>query len=155
MNKNRDLTTAWVLAANCSLYEEDPGPAVLNIASAAEPYFVSRGEAFRDLYTRLLLEELEADSARVAALAGALNTVPRTSPEVATVWNIAAELCRRVAEIIDLAQAATDARARRRLLAGTIHLNRSVVLGQWVPAYQQQLDNELFAALAHDESGPQ
>ncbi|PBJ65934.1 hypothetical protein BB737_10250 [Mycobacterium avium subsp. hominissuis] len=66
-------------------------------------------------------------------------------------WNIAAELCRRVADIIDLAQAATDARARRRLLAGTIHLNRSVVLGQWIPAYQQELDNDLLAALGDDD----
>lgn len=153
MNKNRDadLTTAWVLATNCSLYEEDPGPAVLNIASAAEPYFVSRVEAFGDLDSRLLLEELEADAARVAALARALNKAPRISPEAAAVWNIAAELCRRVADIIDLAQAATDARARRRLLAGTIHLNRSVVLGQWIPAYQQELDNDLLAALGDDD----
>ena len=69
-------------------------------------------------------------------------------------WNIAGELCRRAAAIIDEAGAATDARARRRLLAATTHLTRSVVLGQWVPAYQEELDNELLQALKDTEQGP-
>ena len=63
-----DLTCAWLYAANCSLYEDDDGPAQLNIASHLEPHFVSRVEAFRDLYLRLLLEELDADAARIASL---------------------------------------------------------------------------------------
>ena len=41
-----DLTLAWSYAANCSLYEEDPGPAELNIGSSLEPHLVSRVERF-------------------------------------------------------------------------------------------------------------
>ena len=40
-----DLTVAWSYAANCSLYEEDPGPPELNIGSSLEPHWVSRVEA--------------------------------------------------------------------------------------------------------------
>ncbi|KEP40957.1 hypothetical protein LAUMK4_05904 [Mycobacterium persicum] len=150
-----DLTTAWVLAANCSLYEKDPGPAQLNIASRIEPHFVSRVEAFRDLYTRLLLEQFDADAARIAALAHNIDTAPRHNATATPVWDIAAELCQRASEIIDTAGAATDTSVRRRLLAGTIHRNRTVVLGQWIPDLQQQLDNELLHALSDDEPGSQ
>ena len=151
-----DLTDAWVYAANCRLYENDPGPAELNIASRIEPMWVSRAEAFRDLHARLLLEELDADAARIAVLARQITaeTKQKPPPEIAEIWNIAGELCRRAAAIIDEAGAATDARARRRLLAATTHLTRSVVLGQWVPAYQEELDNELLQALKDTEQGP-
>lgn len=149
-----DLPCAWVYAANCSLYEGDDEPAELNIASRREPHFVSRVEAFRDLYSRLLLEELDADAARITTLARDIETAPRNNPTAAVVWNIAAELCQRAAEIIDTMGAATNAIARRRLLAGTKHLNRTVALGQWLPAYQQQLDTELLQALTDPEPGP-
>ena len=149
-----DLTCAWLYAANCSLYEDDDGPAQLNIASHLEPHFVSRVEAFRDLYSRLLLEELDADAARIAALARDIDRAPRNNRTAAVVWDIAVELCQRAADVIDNMGAATDARARRRLLAGTKHLNRTVALGQWIPAYQQQLDNELLQALRDPEPGP-
>ena len=148
-----DLTCAWVYAANCSLYEDDDGPVQLNIASHLEQHFVSRVEAFRDLYSRLLLEELGAD-ARVAALARDIDRAPRNNRTAAVVWDIAAELCQRAAEIIDTTGAATDASARRRLLAGTQHLNRTVALGQWIPPYQQQLGTELLQALTDPEPGP-
>jgi hypothetical protein len=84
-----DLTCAWLYAANCSLYEDDDGPAQLNIASHLEPHFVSRVEAFRDLYSRLLLEALDADAARIAALARDIDTAPRNNPIAAVVWDIA------------------------------------------------------------------
>ena len=149
-----DLTCAWVYAANCSLYEDDDGPVQLNIASHLEPHFVSRVEAFRDLYSRLLLEELGADTARIAALARDIDRAPRNNRTAAVVWDIAAELCQRAADVIDNMGAATDGCARRRLLAGTKHLNRTVALGQWIPAYQQQLDTELLQALTDPEPGP-
>lgn len=123
------LTCAWVYAANCSLYEDDDGPVQLNIASHLEQHFVSRVEAFRDLYSRLLLEELDADAARIATLARDIETAPRNNPTAAVVWNIAAELCQRTADVIDNMGAATDVRARRTLLAGTKHLSRTVALG--------------------------
>ena len=75
-----DLTDAWVYAANCRLYENDPGPAELNIASRLEPMWVSRAEAFRDLYARLLLEELDADAARIAVLARQITAKTKQKP---------------------------------------------------------------------------
>ena len=149
-----DLTCAWLHAANCSLYEEDDGPAQLNIASHLEQHFVSRVEAFRDLYSRLLLDELDVDAARIAALARDIDRAPRNNRTAAVVWDIAAELCQRAADVIDDMGAATDGCARRRLLAGTKHLNRTVALGQWIPPCQQQLDNELLQALRDPEPGP-
>lgn len=42
--RKKDLTLAWVYAANASIHEEDPGPAELNIGSDVEPHMVSRSE---------------------------------------------------------------------------------------------------------------
>ncbi|EIU07473.1 hypothetical protein MA5S0422_3017 [Mycobacteroides abscessus 5S-0422] len=150
----KDLTLAWVYAANASIHEETPGPAELNIGSAIEPHMVSRSEAFRDLYAHLLLEDLHAGPARIDALRSkVLRSRKRSSSaEANAVWDIAAELCERARLIIDEAGAAEDAQARARLLAGTKHLNRSVVLGQFVPQLQRELDAELAQELNAIES---
>lgn len=145
----KDLTSAWVYAANASIHEEAPGPAELNIGSDVEPHMVSRSEAFRDLYAHLLLEDFRADPARIDALRSrVLRSRKRSSSaEADAVWGIAVELCERARLIIDEAGAADDVKARDRLLAGTKHLNRSVVLGQFVPALQQEIDTELLQEL--------
>lgn len=143
-----DLTLAWSYAANCSLYEEDPGPAELNIGSSLEPHLVSRVEAFRDLYAHLLLEQLGADPARIAALAHLVHRAGKRNSSAGVLWGIAADLCQRARSILDGAGAVDDARARRRLLAGTKHLNRTVVLGSWLPEYQAEVDNDLLQELA-------
>ena len=62
-----DARLAWSLAANCLLYEADPGPAVLNVASAAEPVWMDRAAAWQDSYARYLLEYLDADVGRLRA----------------------------------------------------------------------------------------
>lgn len=62
-----DARLAWSLAANCLLYESDPGPAVLNVASAAEPVWMDRSTAWQDSYARYLLEHLDADPDRLRA----------------------------------------------------------------------------------------
>lgn len=149
-DESDDLTLAWLYAANCSLYEQDEGPAELNVGSSLEPYWVSRVEAFRDLYTHLLLEQLDADPERIAALAHLVHRAGRPNPSTEAVWGIAADLCQRASAIIDGAGAAHDGRARRRLLAGTKHLNRTVVFGQWVPTHQVSIDNDLLQELADD-----
>lgn len=64
---NADARLAWSLAANCLLYEADPGPAVLNVASAAEPVWMDRAAAWQDSYARYLLENLDADTDRLRA----------------------------------------------------------------------------------------
>ncbi|HUH69964.1 MAG TPA: hypothetical protein VLZ05_14575 [Mycobacterium sp.] len=143
-----DLTLVWLYAANCSLYEEDDGPAELNIGSSLEPRWVSRVEAFRDLYAHLLLEQLAADPARIAALTRQVHRAGKRNSSAAALWGIAADLCQRARDVIEGAGAVDDARARRRLLAGTRHLNHTVVLGSWVPGYQVEADNDLLQELA-------
>jgi hypothetical protein len=65
----RDAFEAWVYAANCLLYESDPGPAQLNVGSRDEPKYVDRREVWRDYYAQAVLMELEADHGRLAAAA--------------------------------------------------------------------------------------
>lgn len=62
-----DARLAWSLAANCLLYESDPGPSVINVASAAEPVWMDRSTAWQDSYARYLLEHLDADPDRLRA----------------------------------------------------------------------------------------
>ncbi|SKK91884.1 Uncharacterised protein [Mycobacteroides abscessus subsp. massiliense] len=144
-----DLNLAWLYAANASLHEETPGPAQLNIGSAVEPRMVSRTEAFRDLYAHLLLVDIQADQARLDRLQTQIADASKhsPSPNVEMLWAIAEELCERARAIIVGAGAVDDTNARRRLLAGTKHLNRSVILGQFVPALQEQIDNDLLEEL--------
>jgi hypothetical protein len=52
---DKDQAALYSLAANCSLYEEDPQPARMNIGSAAEPMMVTAAEGWRDFYARHLL----------------------------------------------------------------------------------------------------
>lgn len=146
---NKDLTTAWSYAVNASLHEETPGPTELNIGSAVEPHMVSRQEAFRDLYSHLLLEDLQANHTRLDGLKADIAHERKRSPtsNLEAMWAIAAELCDRARTIIDGAGAADDHNARRRLLAGTKHLNRSVILGQFIPALQQEINNDLLDEL--------
>ncbi|QSN51864.1 Uncharacterised protein [Mycobacteroides abscessus subsp. abscessus] len=149
LRRSKDLTLAWVYAANASIHEETPGPAELNIGSEVEPHMVSRVEAFRDLYAHLLLEDLQADKVRIDRLKVKIRRARKRSrnAEAASVWTIADELCERALQIIDGVGAAADPDARRRLLAGTKHLNRSVVLGQFVPSLQQEINGDLIEEL--------
>ncbi|SHY15191.1 hypothetical protein [Mycobacteroides abscessus] len=149
LRRSKDLTLAWVYAANASIHEETPGPAELNIGSDVEPHMVSRPEAFRDLYAHLLLEDLQADKVRIDRLKIVIGRTRKRgrNAEAETVWAIADELCERALQIIVGAGAAEDLDARRRLLAGTKHLNRSVVLGQFVPALQQEINGDLLDEL--------
>lgn len=147
--RHKDLSLAWIYAANVSLHEETPGPAELNIGSEVEPHMVSRAEAFRDLYAHLVLEVLQADNVRINRLRTRVVRARERSrnSEFESMWTIAIELCERALHIIDGAGAADDDTARRRLLAGTKHLNRSVILGQFVPALQQEINDDLLHEL--------
>lgn len=147
--RHKDLSLAWNYAANVSLHEETPGPAELNVGSAVEPHMVSRPEAFRDLYAHLLLAELQADKVRIHRLrarAGRARERSRNS-DFENMWAIAVELCERALQIIDGAGAADSEVARRRLIAGTNHLTRSVILGQFVPALQEEINGDLLQEL--------
>ncbi|OHT95655.1 hypothetical protein BKG71_23080 [Mycobacteroides chelonae] len=137
-------------AVNCGLYETDEGPKLLNIASSLEPHMVPRAEAFRDLYARILLVDLDGDPARCAALGPAIEQKRRQAPSAwaAQTWRLSAELLGRVIALIAQAGADRDEAARRHLVAGARHSTQSVILGQWMPDYQRELNAELAAALA-------
>ncbi|KRQ23341.1 MULTISPECIES: hypothetical protein [unclassified Mycobacteroides] len=145
-----DLTQVWMCAVNCGLYETDEGPKLLNIASGLEPHMVSRAEAFRDLYARILLVDLDGDPARCAALGPVIEKKRRQAPSAwaAQTWRLSAELLGRVIALIAQAGADRDEAARRHLVAGARHSTQSVILGQLMPDYQRELDTELAAALA-------
>jgi hypothetical protein len=154
-----DALTGWSLAANCVLYESDPGPAMLNVGSVAEPRYLPRAQAWRDSYARFLLERLDADHSRVIAahqtsrerlahartvqflrsvyrahreegrLAALRSVTPAPMRELRLIYRIAVELCARAEQIITEAGADRDDVSRRRLLAATRHGNTLTALG--------------------------
>ncbi|EIV09196.1 hypothetical protein MA4S0206_4390 [Mycobacteroides abscessus 4S-0206] len=116
---------------------------------------VAQPKTFRDLYSNLLLEELHADRVRIKRLRARVSRALERSRdcEFESIWATADELCERALEIIDGAGAADDEAARRRLLAGTKHLNDSVLLGQFVPGLQQEINDDLLHELEAIETG--
>ncbi|EIT90574.1 hypothetical protein [Mycobacteroides abscessus] len=150
--RHRDLSLAWAYAANVTLHGET---AKLNVDSVVEPHMVAQPKTFRDLYSNLLLEELHADRVRIKRLRARVSRALERSRdcEFESIWATADELCERALEIIDGAGAADDEAARRRLLAGTKHLNDSVLLGQFVPGLQQEINDDLLHELEAIETG--
>ncbi|WP_042789946.1 hypothetical protein [Mycobacteroides abscessus] len=147
--RHKDLSLAWVYAANVSLHGETPGPADSNFFSAVEPHMVSRPKTFRDLYAHLLLEELQADRVRIIRLRARVSRARERSrnSEFESIWATADGLCEQALHVIDGAGAGGTEAARRRLLAGVKHLNSSVLLGQFVPALQQEINEDLLHEL--------
>lgn len=74
-----DTTFAWSCTANLSLYDEDPGPRTTEVAGGGESRMVDRRVALIDLYARQLLVKLDADVARLAAVA-AESAAKRSTP---------------------------------------------------------------------------
>lgn len=69
MDPRPDTTFAWSSAANLSLYDEDPGPRMTEVATGGGTRMVDRRVALVDLYARQLLVKLDADLERLAAVA--------------------------------------------------------------------------------------
>ncbi|WP_020522854.1 hypothetical protein [Catelliglobosispora koreensis] len=124
-----DETLAWSLATNCLLYEEDPGPRLLNIGSPTEPKMVPRREAWRELYSRLLLENIDADQARLeTALSGCREQLAQCPEgQIKPVWECAVDLCEQALGMIRGAEVQDEA-TRERFLASVRHANTSDVL---------------------------
>jgi hypothetical protein len=169
----RDAGTAWWCAANCLLYEEDPGPAQLNVGSTTEPVWVDRSQAWQDAYTHCLLEAVDADLARTRAAAeyyrakltvagtirhtigvsrarrpGGLRQAlgawsPRQLHEIRQVQQRALDLCEQAARIVIDAGADADDITRRRLLAGTRHATTMLALGTVIPQIAQDSTDRL------------
>ena len=154
-----DSTRMWSLACNCLLYEGDSGPAQLNIGSEIEPKMVDRQQAWRELYARLLIEQVDADVTRlgeaeqvcrdeladthrpehweriyqVRLRAGDPTAeevlTPQGQREIREVWECALDLCAQAVRMVREAGAGADETARQRFLAGLKHKNTVDVLG--------------------------
>lgn len=144
-----DTTFAWSSAANLSLYDEDPGPRMTEVAGGGESRMVDRRVALVDLYARQLLVKIEADIERLDAVAAesrreaqytrtlkwsraAARSRDRTLPQAYTpgrklrrawkVWSAYTPGSRReMAEMWDIAAELADAARRRIIDAGAEH----------------------------------
>ncbi|WP_157227438.1 hypothetical protein [Nocardia asiatica] len=139
-DKEPHLTILYSCTANCLLYEEDPGPAELNIGSELEPHMVPRSHAWRDYYAHHLITQISADIARLRQcsewahqqhdrddLPDDLTSAERD--EAKQFWQCAIEIADMAIEIIEGAGAATDEKARQRLLASSEHLQMGIAFG--------------------------
>lgn len=171
-----DGVLVWSLACNCLLYEEDPGPSSINIGSRTEPKMVGSSQAWRELYARLLTEQVQADVARIdAASADCRNELAAThrpehwqqifearqregdptagevltergQREIREVWECAIDLCERAANMVRTAGAADSNADRQRLLAGLKHQNTVDVLG-FIPGIAEDSADDLIHRL--------
>jgi hypothetical protein len=121
-----DETLAWSYATNCLIYEEDPGPPQLNVGSPGEPKMVPRREAWRELYSRLLIEGVDADEARLdTALSNCRERFAECPEgEIKPVWECAVDLCEQALAMVRGAGVRDDA-SRQRFLASVQHANTS------------------------------
>ncbi|GGQ88223.1 hypothetical protein [Couchioplanes azureus] len=171
-----DSALLWSLACNCLLYEADPGPANINIGSPAERMMVSRQQAWRELYGRLLIERVDADATRIDAIERDCRAeladshrpehwqriyeerrrsgdstagevlTDKGQREIREVWECAIALCEQATQMIRESGAADDEQARQRFLAGIKHQNTVDVLGA-IPGVTENSAEELTRRL--------
>ncbi len=133
----RHLTILYSCAANCLLYEEDPGPAELNIGSQLEPRMVPRSHAWRDYYAHHLITQVSADIALLRLCSEWAHRqhdrddlpddmTASQREEAKQFWRCAIDIADMALEIVEGAGAATDENARQRLIASSEHLQMSV-----------------------------
>jgi len=162
MSETNDQSTLFSLVANCSLYEEDPQPAQMNIGTATEPRMVASSEGWRDYYARYLIQDLDADLARITSVRDWARTeLPQARPSRPDSnhfgqdeWAIAIELCDRAATMIREAGADQDPYARRRLLAGINSALMTQTLGM-IPSVAQDVAADLIAELQQIDADEQ
>ncbi|MGV9836642.1 hypothetical protein ACWDUL_20975 [Nocardia niigatensis] len=150
---NMDATMLWGLAANCTLYEEDPGPSHLNIASHVEPMPVPRKQAWRDFYARRLIAELGGNLARVRAVAEqarAMTPAPEAAgdAEVARTARCCVALSEAAVAILVEAGAETDEAAGARLVASARHMLTMASAGAFNENVARDSGRRLAADLA-------
>lgn len=141
-----------IYASNCLLYENDPGPAELNTGTAEEPRMVPRAQAWQHAYALHVLIQCEADHARLTAAArqcraSMADATARLGAQRAGEWSRAADLCEQAAQMVEDAGAASDDKARRRLLAGCQHQTMMIVLGSVIPAVAETSAEDLQRTL--------
>jgi hypothetical protein len=152
-----DRYQAWMLAANCLIYEADPGPETTQVGSINGPLTVSKQEAVQIIYARNVLTEMDADLARLRAAAEACHRVAaetaETRPKYAAENARGADLCERAAQLVIEAGASSNGKARRRLLAVTEFESALDTLGA-IPAVVDSAREELEEKLREIDAEP-
>ncbi|GGK81887.1 hypothetical protein Sme01_62660 [Sphaerisporangium melleum] len=153
----QDAFQAWVYARNCLLYENDPGPAELNVGTAQEPHLVPRSLAWQQGYAMNVLVKCDGDHTRLLAAARecqaeAIRRTP-ASPHRAREWTRAADLCNLAAAMVEGAGGHRDDKARQRVVASCRHETMMMALGS-IPAVAETSAQELIEQLAVIDAEP-
>jgi len=125
-----DAFHARLNAANCLLYENDPGEARLNVGTPLKPLLIPRSEAWQQSYSMRLLRECNGDKTRL--LGARQECVKRQNESYGRgreVWSRAADLCDQAVRMIEGNGAVTDDKARRILIAVCEYENMKTSLG--------------------------
>ncbi|MEV1005014.1 hypothetical protein [Nonomuraea sp. NPDC050202] len=153
----QDASQAWIYAANCLLYENDPGPAVLNVGSFDEPRMVPRSQAWQHAYALNVLVDCDGDHARLLAAAqhcrDDANRESGLSAQRVRKLVRAADLCEQAARMVEQAGAVHDDKARRRLVAACKHETMVIALGV-VPGVAEDSAQDLLDQLAEIDAEP-
>lgn len=129
-----DAFTARLCARNCLLYENDPGPELLNVGTRLKPLEIPRSEAWQLSYSMHVLRDLDGDHARlIAARQVCVERQNQASTEdqdeTARGWSRAVDLCDQALRMIEGAGAVADDKARRILIAVCGYEGMLTVLG--------------------------
>jgi hypothetical protein len=132
----KDRLNAWSYAWNCLLYENDPGPAQLNVGTDREPRLVPRSEAWQHAYAMQVLVSCDGDHSRLTTTAErcredlAVESAKRPAgSEHARALSRAADLCDQAARMVEGVGAVDDDKARRRLVASCRHEGHVIAFG--------------------------
>lgn len=63
-----DMVNTWSCAINMHLFDNDPGPREVNVGTLDEPRIVDRHKHLLSVYARQLLQDVDADPARLDAV---------------------------------------------------------------------------------------
>jgi hypothetical protein len=151
-----DFWQVRLLARNCVLREDDPGPALLNVGSRDDPRLVPRSEAWQHTYAMHVLVDLEGDHARITSAGRSCRKA--VSGEESGSWQArelsrSGDLCDQAAAMLEGAGAIHDDKARRRILAACGHETMVTALGL-IPGIAEDSAQELRDTLREIDDEP-
>jgi hypothetical protein len=149
-----DVVRALAYGRDCLLREADGGSGE-TVGTETGPRMLSHTETVQIVHAQFVLTALEADLGRLQT---AGRTCYRTAvalqrgrPADARAYARAADLCERAARLVVAAGAATDERARRRLLVVAEH-DTAVATGAVAPEVAERTRRVLVSALTEAEA---
>jgi hypothetical protein len=114
-----DASQALLHAQNCLLYENDPGPELLNVGTQLKPLRIPRSEAWQETYAMRMLIKCDGDHDRLTAArhASAAHQHAAHQDVSRRAWSRAVDLCDQALRVIEGAEGVNNDRARRILIA--------------------------------------